>query len=373
MVLNKKIKEKEVATTIKRKYIRKKPLKKNLEKERDTSFTLSRPISNPLISPKWENKWESWQTFNPAAILLEDKIHFLYRAIGDDGVSRFGYAMSEDGFLIKKRLPYPVYQHQTKAGPHFCNNYPSGGSWSGCEDPRLVRVEKEDKIYITYTACDGGLGVGLSSIKIKDFINNNWNWKTPKIISKPGEVHKNWLIFPKKFNNKYAIIHSISPEILIEYLDDLEFKNKKYIESFYSPAKVEKERWDSKVRGVGPPPIETKDGWLLLYHAEDRRDPGKYKIGALILDKNDPRKILYRSKQPILEPKEYYELEGYKPGVVYALGAVIKNNKFIVYYGGADNYVCVAFTEINNFLENLKKGEKSKFDVLTLKKKTNKK
>lgn len=69
---------------------------------------------NPIISPKPENNWENWQTFNPGVILLDDKVHILYRAIGEDGISRLGYAVSYDGFQVKERLSFPVYQEQLK-------------------------------------------------------------------------------------------------------------------------------------------------------------------------------------------------------------------------------------------------------------------
>lgn len=330
---------------------------------------MSKHEENPIISPNPKNGWESWQTFNPAAILIDNNVHFLYRAIGDDGQSRFGYALSEDGFKLKERLSYPVYNHPIIFGLDACVSSPSGGSWGGCEDPRLMRVDNEDTIYVTYTAVDGGIGVALTSIKLKDFINKRWNWTKPKLLSEPGMWNKNWMLFPEKINGKYALLHSITPNILVEYLDDLEFKNKKYIKSYYNPHGPETERWDKRIRAAGPPPIKTKYGWLLLYHAEDQYDPGKYKLGAMILDLKDPTKILLRCKQPILEPCECYELNGFKSGIVYALGSVIKDNNFIIYYGASDSYVCVASTEFDTFLEALVKGEKKKFKVKILKKK----
>jgi len=357
------------------------PLNKKLEKTiqlkkigkepvpRVPELTLEKHTDNPIISPRPENGWEAWQTFNPAAILINDKVYFLYRAIGDDGISRFGYAMSKDGFKINERLPYPVYEHEINIGFYICK-YPSGGSIGGCEDPKMTRVGDEDRIYVTYTGCDGGLRIALTSIKVDDFLNKKWNWKKPVIISPPGENHKNWVIFPEKINGKYAILHSInSGKILIDYFDNLDFKDGEYINSKYQLTEVRMDRWDTKVRGAGPPPIKTKYGWLLLYHAEDKDDPGKYKVGVMILDIEDPTKILYRCKQPVLEPKEYYEYEGAKGGVVYAQGAVVKDGKLIIYYGGADNYVCAAYTELEPFLEALVKGEKKALKLKPVKKK----
>jgi len=328
---------------------------------------LSKSLENPVILPRGENIWEAWQTFNPGVILLEDKVHFIYRAIGEDCISRFGYAVSGDGFKIDERLPYPIYKHHLTRYAFNLLSFASGGSWGGCEDPRITQVEKEDTLYLTYTACDEGLGVALTSIKVEDFLKKKWHWKSPVLISPPGEVHKNWVIFPEKINGKYAILHSLNPEVSIAYLDDLEFNDGEYINSYYG-GESQKKSWDSWIRGVGPPPIKTKYGWLLFYHAIDERDPGKYKVGAMLLDLTDPTKILHRSKEPILEPNEEYENNGFKAGIVYASGAVVKDGNLLVYYGGSDSYVCVAYANFDEFLEALRKEIKPQLRRKILKK-----
>jgi len=198
--------------------------------------------------------------------------------------------------------------------------------------------------------------VALTSISAEDFIARKWNWAKPVLISPPGKINKNWSIFPKKVKGKYAILHSISPKILIDYRDNLSFDGKTYIKSFYKPS-GRKNCWDNWVRGAGPPPIETKIGWLILYHAMDKNDPGKYKIGAMVLDKNDPTKILFRSRVPLLAPDKDYENTGFKPGVVYSCGAVVKDGQLLVYYGGADNVVCLAQIKLNDLLDDLKLDE----------------
>ena len=84
------------------------------------------------------------------------------------------------------------------------------------------------------------------------------------------------------------------------------------------------------------------------------RDPNRYKVGAMILDLHDPTRVLYRSKAPVLEPDAYYENNGFKAGVVYSCGAVVKEGELYVYYGGADSVVCVAMANLDKFLEKLK-------------------
>src|SRR3989344_2111905 len=333
-----------------------KPKKTILETKKDSGAVLLEKFKeNPIILPIKENDWESWQTFNPGAIMLGNNVHFLYRAIGQDAISRLGYAVSGDGFKVDRRLSYPVYEHRLSGLSYFYSF--SGGSFGGCEDPRLTRVGDEDTIYMTYTACDGGLGVALTSITLDDFLNERWKWKKPVWISPPNEVHKNWVIFPEKIKGQYAILHSVCPEISIEYLDNLDFAEGQYVYSRYQNTARNK-CWDSWIRGAGPPPIKTEYGWLLFYHAIDNIDPGRYKVGAMLLDLDDPAKILYRSPEPILEPDEFYENQGFKAGVVYATGAVVKNGELLVYYGGADSFVCVASAVLEEFLQELKKGSK---------------
>jgi predicted GH43/DUF377 family glycosyl hydrolase len=309
------------------------------------------------VEPLNDHDWESQYTFNPAAVYREGKVHLVYRAIGDHGISVLGYAASRNGINVDERLVEPVYiprepfEYSGRVLPDTLKYLGSGGGFGGCEDPRLT--ELGDEFYMTYTAFNCYPRVALTSIKKKDFLSKNWKWRPAVLISPPGEVHKNWVIFPEKINGKYAILHGISPDILIDYFDNLNFDGKTFIKSKPPNGEV-RAGWDSRVRGVGPPPLKTEDGWLVIYHAIDDRDPGKYKIGAMILDYKDPKKILYRSASPILEPDEVYENEGFKSGIVYSCGAVIKDYQLYVYYGGADTVVCVARVDLEKFLNDLK-------------------
>lgn len=335
------------------------PLRKIFGREY-LSPILERAEENPVIEPTAKHPWESQYTFNTAAVYENKKVHLVYRAIGNKGISVLGYAASQDGIHVDERLDKPCYVPQEpfeSPGEKplvIPYNFMSGGGFGGCEDPRITKLD--DKFYMTYVAFNGIPRVALTSIKVDDFLQKRWNWKKPVLISPPDQVHKNWVIFPEKIKEKYAILHSVSPNILVDYFDSLDFDGKTYIKSYYS-SEGRKGYWDSKVRGVGPPPIKTKDGWLILYHALDDRDPGRYKMGAMILDYNDLTKVLYRSAEPILEPEARYENEGFKAGVVYSCGAVVINDRLFVYYGGADTVICVATTNLNEFLKGLKNSQ----------------
>jgi predicted GH43/DUF377 family glycosyl hydrolase len=320
--------------------------------------TLTKYRENPIISPRRDSWWESRQTFNPGAIHLKDKVHLLYRAIGNDGISRLGYVVSKEGFKVEERLEYPVYQHPMTSPAFAIYSYSSGGSVGGSEDPRIVRVDNEDVLYMTYTACDEGLRVGLTSIRIRDFLDRKWEWLLPRLISAPGELHKNWVIFPEKIKGKYAILHSLSPHISIAYLDSLDIKPGTYLTSYYNGGNGigREDFWDSMVRGIGPTPIKTKLGWLLFYHAISIEEPYKYKIGAILVNLEDPRRVIRCSAASILEPDTVYENSGFKPGVVYLSGAVVKDDELLLYYGASDNYVCVASCGLEDFLVTLMEG-----------------
>lgn len=318
---------------------------------RSISPRLERVENNPLIQPSGKN-WESSQTFNPTVVRLDGRFHFLYRAVGDDGVSRLGYAVSEDGRFINYRHPDPVFSHSlanSKFTPQYFYN-PSGGSWGGAEDPRIVQVGQEDRLYMTYTAFIDRPRVGFSSISVSDFVNGRFNWTPPIIISPPGQTHKNWVIFPEKIHGQYAILHAITPHLMIEYFDDLNFDGRTVIDHSIDPqlAPPVNSAWDRRLRGAGCPPIKTEHGWLMFYHSMD------YKVGAMLLDLSDPTKIIYRARSPILESLASYENQGNKPGIVYVSGAVVKDGKLFVYYGSADNYVCLATADLDQFLSDLK-------------------
>jgi len=354
----------------KRKALRRAPLsakkqKKPVSKKRKI---LDKSSVNPILAPNPEHEWEAWQVFNPGVILLADSTHFMYRAIGTDGISRFGYAASQDGFHIAERLPYPAYEHKTKHKTFNVFSYSSGGSFSGAEDPRLTRVGAEKVLYMTYTACDEGLRMALTSIAVDDFLAHRWKWKPPVFLSPPDEVHKNWVIFPEKIRGRYAILHNLTPDVEIAYVDDLLFDDNRYIRSNYMPT-TRKNCWDGRIRGVGAPPLKTKYGWLVLYHAMENDDFSKYKVGAMILDEDDPTRVLHRSPVPVLEPSEPYEHTGYKGGVVYVTGVVEKNGTLFIYYGAADSTVGVACAPLETFLSALMRGEKPAVLTTTITKK----
>jgi predicted GH43/DUF377 family glycosyl hydrolase len=328
---------------------------------------LKKPES-PILSPT-RNPWETNAAFNPAALLINNQVHLLYRAIGEDGFSRIGYARSDDGFFFPMRLPYPVYVPREKdeglnVRPPVTNwrqmhsLYPSGGGWGGCEDPRAVLID--GTVYMTYNAINGwgSMKVALTSISETDFLAGVWKWRRPAFIS-PGMRHKNWVFFPEKIGGKFAVLHSIlcdgDTDVRIVFVDDpFDVASQQY--EFESPDPQQFSHrpcaWHTRVRSAGPPPIKTSYGWLLLYHATDAEESHKYKLGAMLLDIDNPTKVIGRAPNPVLVPDRWYENEG-KPGIVYACGAVVKDGILLVYYGGGDKVASVATTPLEEFARDV--------------------
>ena len=337
---------------------------------------LERSARNPILRPG-TSPWTAEAVLNPAAAFINGRTHLIYRAIGMDGVSRLGYASSPDGVVFDERLPYPVYvAHNPRNLPGYARRYspvlyPSGGSWGGCEDPRMVVIDS--RVHITFNMFDGWefIRVAVISIAQEDFLARRVDvWSGPVIISPPRERHKNWILFPEKIRGKFAVLHSIAPGIEIAYRDSIAAigTTEPFIDSWEGPRDCLPKRddcWDSFIRSAGPPPLKTPQGWLLLYHAINERDRGRYKIGAMLLDLDDPTRVLYRAATPILSPDEPYENQG-KPGIVYACGAVIREGTLFVYYGGADKVICVATAPLAAFVDAIIAGSQPSFASMTL-------
>lgn len=314
---------------------------------------LQRFKENPIITPIPELAWQSKATFNPGAIYEGGKTHLIYRAMSQDNTSVLGYAASYDGFHVSERLASPIYVpteiFEKKAKP-YAN--------SGCEDPRITKIG--ERIYMLYTAFDGlnPYGVALTSISVDDFLSHLWNWEKPKLISPPQVGDKNACLFPRKIQGKYVFLHRPEPSIWIDIIDNLNLGEGKWLggKILLNPRK---DKWDNLKVGAAAPPIETQKGWLLLYHGVS--DPGqKYKVGAVLLDLNDPTKVIARTDEPIFEPEVQYEIEGHVPDVTFPCGAVVLEGNLLVYYGGADRVVGVAYTELETFLRQLLEEESFK-------------
>jgi len=338
-------------------------------------LVLNKSFHNPILEPG-KHPWTAEAVLNPAAAVLGGRTHLVYRAIGADGVSRLGYASSANGIVFDDVLPYPIYVSRKPHNVSFDRRryspvmYPSGGSWGGCEDPRMVVIN--GWVYVTFNMFENwALRVAVIAMHEEDFLAKRFHlWEGPLILS-GNSTHKNreknWVLFPETINGQFAVLHGIidpdSSRVRIEYGDDLEELGRRRIVTI-DPQEVPDSAiaWHTHVRSAGPPPIKTDRGWLVLYHAHDAHEPSRYKVGAMLLDLADPTHILCRASAPVISPDARYENDG-KPGIVYVCGAVVRDGILYVYYGGADKVVCVATAHLSLFLDAIIEGSQPLLEI----------
>jgi len=297
---------------------------------------MERFSGNPILQPIGEHSWESRAVFNAGVLYHNGLIHIYYRAIGNDNISRIGYATSKDGFHIDERLPEPVFVPATEAEAN------------GVEDPRIVKFD--DHLLMTYTAVkEYGHRqvhqVSLTSLSVSDFVQRRWNWG-PRRLPFPGIRNKDAVMFPKKIGGRYVMLHRIEPDLCIAYSKDL--VDWCDIRCIMKPSIA---GWDDLKIGAAGTAFELNEGWLMLYHGVNMDNV--YHLGVILLDKNNPEQILYRSKDPILAPQADYERFGKVPNVVFSCGDALVDNRLFVYYGGADSSLNVATIEFDKLLASI--------------------
>ena len=286
----------------------------------------------PLLIPDKTHSWESKAVLNPAAIDIAGIAHILYRAMGADNTSVFGLAVSKDAETISERLPEPVYVPRAD----FEQKRNPGGN-SGCEDPRITEIG--DRLHMLYTAYDGvnPPRVAETSIATKDFLARRWDWSMPNLISPLGVDDKDACILPKKIQGKYALVHRIANTICAHYFDTLDFEKEKANTCVHILG-PRAGMWDSVKVGMAGPPIETSEGWLMLYHGISEVH-NTYRIGAVLLALDDLTQVLGRTSDPFFEPETVYEKEGIVGNVVFPCGSVVRDDTLYIYYGAADTVV----------------------------------
>lgn len=214
----------------------------------------------------------------------------------------------------------------------------------GIEDCRVVKVG--DTFQLTFTEVSS-FGVGVGLIQTQD-------WKRFRHRGMIFPPHnKDCAIFDERINGKYYALHRpSSPQLggnyiwLAESPDLIHWGNHKCI------ATSRKGYWDSARVGAGATPIRTQDGWLEIYHGANEHH--QYCLGALLLDLEDPSKVIARSEDPIMQPTESYELTGWFGNVVFTNGHLVEGDRIRMYYGASDEVICGADLSINEILKTLK-------------------
>jgi predicted GH43/DUF377 family glycosyl hydrolase len=247
-------------------------------------------------------------------------------------LSHLRLVCSDDGIHFKEPEDYQPIFGKTRQEAY------------GIEDCRVVKIG--DTFQLTFTEVSQyGVGVGLI---------RTMNWKEFKHCGMILPPHnKDCAIFEEQIRNKYYALHRpSSPQLggnyiwLAESPDLIHWGNHKCI------ATSRKGHWDSGRVGAGAAPIKTKDGWLEIYHGANEKH--QYALGALLLDLKDPSKVLARSEEPIMEPRESYELTGFFGNVVFTNGHIVEGDRIRMYYGASDEVICGADLSINEIMKTLK-------------------
>ncbi|HEX5150648.1 MAG TPA: glycoside hydrolase family 130 protein [Parafilimonas sp.] len=320
------------------------------------NLTFQCPVQNKLV------KWEAKNVYNPAVAVKDDTLFMLYRAQDSAGCSRVGVAKSVDGIHFT-RHPLPVLYPDNDAYKKY--------EWpGGCEDPRLIQ-DSAGTYYITYTAYDGKTARLMIATSTDLY---HWQKHGPvftdakyeNMWSKSGSVISNYTgdkIVAAKINGLYwmywgdkYIWTATSPD-LIHWSPAQQTPDKNYdsvyahynISSLQIAIPTRRHKFDCDLVESGPPAMLTAKGILLIYNSRNipaigdtSLREGTYTVSQVLLDKNDPSKIIDRMNGYFLKPEQPYEFSGEVNNVCFAEGLALYKNKWWLYYGTADSKIAVA-------------------------------
>lgn len=321
-----------------------------------------------VILRSTDKPFENESVLNPAVIREGDWVRFFYRAVREGNYSSIG--------LCKLRGPLDLIERSNS--PILIPEYEYESQ--GMEDPRIVKIE--DTFYLTYIAFDGttALGALATSKDLKHF--EKQGLITPKIkinefkniVKRTGKVtnkyfsmntgdgylmDKDVVFFPRKINNKFYFMHRIKPEIQIVAINSLEDLNdkfwKNYFEHFHEHIMLSP-RFSQELSfiGSGCPPIETKAGWLIIYHGVNGYEGGyTYSVRVALMDINDPQREISRLPYQLFKPQNDYEVNGIVNKVCFPTGTAIFGDTLYIYYGAADDCIACASLSLDNLLEEL--------------------
>jgi predicted GH43/DUF377 family glycosyl hydrolase len=330
-----------------------------------------------------ENEFENESVTNSGVYQDGDTLHFLYRAIQKSTISTIGYAKTNDPLKIVERMDHPLISIEF--------DYES----CGMEDPKIVKIE--DTFYITYIVYDGmnkagalatskdlitfeKQGIITPKIKYHDyeslinFSSKNLNPKYHTFYKLFKEIGlgndslrflriRALSLFPRKINEKFALLISIYPGIQIVYFDKFsDLTNEFWIDFIENisdhivldPYGV----YEVNYVGVGCVPIETNEGWLVIYFGAQETTTGiRNHIKAALLDIDNPKRILSRLKTPLFSPHKLLHEKTQMSDMVYPTGHALFGDDLYIYYGVANKFIAVASLNINELLLELRNQE----------------
>ena len=335
-----------------------------------------------IVLEKTDKSFELEGVLNPAVIKVSHRIHLFYRAVAKDNYSTIGYCELSSPMVILHRNDEPLLSPQFEY------------EFQGLEDPRIVLIDQT--FYLTYTAFNGINALGALATST-DLVNwERHGIMVPQItyeefkhfLEAEGSVHekyirfndyqkshekqdrtvfmwdKNLILFPRKINNNFCFLHRIRPDIQIvveiERLEDLTINFWQNYFLKFDEHIVLALKYDHEVSyiGSGCPPIETADGWLLIYHGvHDTVNGYVYSACAALLDLDNPCVEIARLPYPLFFPEKKWELKGEVNNVCFPTGSILEGDILYIYYGAADERIAVASMSLIELLGELKKNK----------------
>ncbi len=329
-----------------------------------------------IILEPTNKRFEQKSVFNPGCWQQGDFVHLFYRALDEENQSTIGYAKLSGPTEVVKRSNTPIITRE--------KDYES----KGVEDPRIVKID--NTFYLTYVAHDGKNAVtilaqskDLKKFKKQGIITAQMTYREVEDIFKQANLKMDYLYFaefyrseggedvllwgkdvipfPRKINGQFAMLHRVLPGIQIAFFKDFKDLNTKFWRNHFKNLDkytiLEKEyEFENSHIGGGCPPVETDEGWIMIYHTTEKKGDIKiYHAAAALLDRNNPLKVIGKLKYPLFSPTTSWEKQGFVPNVVFPTGTAIFEKDLYIYYGAADSRVAVAKVNIDDLLKELKK------------------
>lgn len=308
------------------------------DKPADCKGVVWRYSGNPIIDRNPAGRCA--RVYNSTVIPYEGKFIGVFRADHIDGKARIHLGRSNDA--INWEIEDEPIKWKDEEGKPYDPNY--------AYDPRLVEID--GVYYIIWCTDFGGAALGMGMTKdFKEFI---------RLENPFPPFNRNGVLFPRKINGKYMLLsrpsdsgHTPFGDIFISESTDLRYwgRHRRVMSRGGSGW------WQSTKIGAGPVPIETDEGWLLFYHGVTTTCSGYvYSMGAAILDRDDPSIVKYRAADYLLTPEKIYETSGFVPNVVFPCATLhdAETGRIAIYYGAADTYVALAFTQVDEVVGFIK-------------------
>lgn len=338
-----------------------------------------------VILLKTDLGFENEGVLNPAVVQEGNTVHMFYRAVRKGNFSTIGYCKLNGPLEVVERKTIPVLFPQESFETH------------GVEDPRIVKIH--DTYYMTYTAYDGINALGCLAVstdlehferlgpivpqltfeefkrlaETKSDLNRKYTrFNMPvnpvsKLDQKVLLWDKNVIFFPRRIEGKLTFLHRIKPDIQIAAVNDLKELTPEFWQQYFLHFQdhivmTPKHRHEVSYIGGGCPPIETQEGWLIIYHGvHDTPDGYRYVACAALLDLSDPSKEIARLPYALFSPQFDYELAGEVNNVCFPTGTSLFGDTLYIYYGAADEQIACASLSLSALLAelmlNLKKDE----------------